>query len=330
MHTKQVPINSGFGPRTTAKEVIEGIDLNGKIAIVTGGYVGLGLETTRRLVEAGATVVVPARSVDKARASLDGIPRIEIEPLDLVDPASIASFARRFVESGRPLHILVNNAGISAVPLIRDSRGYESQFSANHLGHFQLTAQLWPALVKAEGARVVSLSSRGHSFAQVDYEDPNFEHREYDKYIAYGQSKTANALFALGLDMRGATHGVRAFSVHPGRIMSTELNRYLSPEELKWFMRAAGLLDADGNEIKDVNGKNVEQGSATTIWCAVSPQLNHMGGVYCADVDIAPAVPADSKDHAGVRPWAMDPMLADRLWELSEKLTGVSFVGGPI
>ena len=325
MPSKQIPINSGFGPRTTAAEVMRGTDLGGKNAIVTGGYTGLGLETTRVLAQAGATVVVPARSMDKARAALTGIPRVEIAVLDLLDPSSIAGFARGFVGSGRPLHILVNNAGIAATPLTRDARGYESQFSANHLGHFQLTAQLLPALRKAGSARVVAVSSRGHSFAPIDFHDPNFEHRAYNKFVAYGQSKTANALFALGLDVRGEQHGIRAFSVHPGRIMSTGLNRYLSDEELKAVMRASGLLDEQGREIADVNGKNIEQGAATTAWCAASAQLEGMGGVYCADVDIAPAVEADSTDHAGVRPWAADPVLADRLWELSERLTGVRF-----
>ncbi len=216
MKTNQAPIPSGYNAQTTAREVIGDRRLDGLITIVTGGYVGIGLETTRALAEAGATVIVPARSLDKARGALAGIARVEIEALDLSDPGSIDAFAARFAATGRPVHILVNNAGIMATPLAQDARGFESQLATNHLGHFQLTARLWPALRKANGARVVSLSSRGHARSAVDFDDPNFERRPYDKMIAYGQSKTANVLFAVALDARGEAHGVRAFSVHPG------------------------------------------------------------------------------------------------------------------
>jgi len=321
MPSRQAPIQSGFGPRSTAEKTIGEVNLSGKIAIVTGGYSGLGLEAVRVLSMAGATVVVPARTPDKAKAALAGIPRVEHAVIDLLDPVSIAAFARQFTESGRPLHMLINNAGIMATPLTRDARGYESQFSANHLGHFQLTAQLLPALLKAESARVVSVSSRGHIFSGVNFEDPNFEGRQYDKFSAYGQSKTANVLFAVGLDTRGEAHGIRAFAVHPGRIISTNLVRHMSRDELM----ATGVFDAQGNEIQDINGKSIEQGASTIIWCAANEQLNGMGGVYCADADISNAVGADSKDHAGVRPWAIDPSLAERLWVLSEELTGVAF-----
>src|SRR5215831_10801323 len=208
--TPQHPIGSGFGAYTTAAEVIRGIDLSGKIVIVTGGYSGIGLETTRTFVSAGAEVIVPARDLSKAKSALAATPGVTAEMLDLMDPVSIDAFANRFVGSGRALHILVNNAGIMANPSTRDARGYESQFSTNHLGHFQLTARLWPALQRATGARVVSLSSVGHRRAAVDFEDPNFEHREYDRWIAYGQSKTANALFAVALDEIGQPDGVRA------------------------------------------------------------------------------------------------------------------------
>lgn len=214
MTTEQRPLKSGFGANTTAREVLAGRDLTGKTAIVTGGYSGVGLETTRALAEAGATVVVPARTQEKARTALAGIPRVEMETLELIDPASIDAFTSRFLGSGRPLDILINNAGIMAPPLRRGPRGYESQFATNHLGHFQLTARLWPALKRAAKARVVSVSSTGISFGGVDFDDPNFERREYDKWKAYGQSKTANALFAVALDKRGEGHGIRAFSVH--------------------------------------------------------------------------------------------------------------------
>ncbi|HEY5285426.1 MAG TPA: SDR family NAD(P)-dependent oxidoreductase, partial [Polyangia bacterium] len=264
---------------------------------------------------AGATVIVPARTPDKAHAALAGLEGVEVDHLDLLDPSSIDAFASRFLTSGRPIHMLVNNAGIMATPLARDARGFESQFATNHLGHFQLTARLWPALRSALGARVVCLSSRGHGRAAVDFDDTHFQHRLYDKWLAYGQSKTANALFALALDARGAAQGVRAFSVHPGAIM-TELVRSLSKEEL-------GEVIAHAKTLSPL--KNVEQGAATSVWCATSPQLEGMGGVYCEDVDIAEAVPADSPAPRGVRPWAVDPDLAERLWTKSEEWTGVTF-----
>ena len=234
MFTSQHPIGSGFGFATTAEEVIRGIDLSGRTAIVTGGYSGIGLETSRVLAAAGATVIVPARTPDKARANLAGLPRVELAALDLLDPASIDTFARNHLASGRPLHLLIHSAGVMATPLTRDGRGHESQFSTNHLGHFQLALRLLPALVRSEGARVVALSSRGHRFSAVDFEDPSFERQPYDKWKAYGQSKTANALFALGLDRRIAEQGVRAFSVHPGGIL-TDLTRHLTEEDLERY-----------------------------------------------------------------------------------------------
>ena len=322
MLTPQSPIGSGFGAASTAADVIKGIDLTGKTAIVTGGYSGIGTETVRALRSAGATVTVPARDLKKARAALSDMPDVALETLDLLDPASIDGFANRYVARNPSLHILINNAGIMAPPLARDARGYESQFSANHLGHFQLSCRLWPALARAEHARVVALSSFGHRRAGVDFHDPNFERRAYDRWIAYGQSKTANALFALALDSIGKSRGVRAFSVHPGGI-ATDLIRHMSQAEID----ASNILDQHGRPVIDPenNKKTPQQGAATSVWCATSPQLNSMGGVYCADCDIAPALPSDdSTELRGVRPRATDPVAAGRLWQLSEQLTGVS------
>ena len=322
MNTPQSPIASGFNALTTADDVIQDIDLTGKVAIVTGGYSGIGLVTARALALAGAWVIVPARDQAKAREALRPFPSLIQDKLDLADPASVDAFADRFLQTGQSLHILINNAGVMAPPLVRNAHGEESQFAINHLGHFQLTARLWPALRDADGARVVALSSRGHMRGGVDFDDWNFERREYDRWLAYGQSKTANALFALKLDEVGKPHGVRAFSVHPGAVL-TGLLRHMSVAEL----RAAGAIDDDGEPIRPPanNLKTPEQGAATSVWCATSHQLDGMGGVYCENCNIAEPLPADSKEPRGVRPWAMDPALATRLWKLSEDLTGHTF-----
>lgn len=325
--TQQLPIGSGFGASTTTSEVIGGIDLSGKIAIVTGGSSGIGLETTRALHSAGAKVIVPARDLDKAATQLQGIDGVEIEEMDLIDPASIDAFAERFLASNQPLHILVNCAAIGGMPqLKRDSRGYELVFATNHLGHFQLTARLYPALRRANGARVVAVSAWAHSRAPIVFKDIHFEHRDYSPAMAYGQSKTANILFALALDERSKADDIRAFSLHPGTIVNTGLSKY-SPSEV---LRAVGLIDQDGKPIIDPtkNLKTTEQGAATIVWCATSPQLDGMGGVYCQNCDIAPLVPAEIETNQfgsmarGVVPHAVDPQTADRLWKLSEQLLG--------
>ena len=324
MPTLQAPIPSGFGPTTTDHEVLNGIDLTGKVVIVTGGYAGIGLETTRVLADAGATVIVPARTPEKARQALQGIPRVEQYPLDLLDPASIDAFAQEFLATNRPLPLLINNAGIMATPLTRDARGYESQFAANHLGHFQLTARLWPALQHAQGARVISLSSRGHQRADVDFDDPNFEHCPYEKWQAYGQSKTANILFAVELDRRGEPDGIRAFAVHPGGIV-TDLLRHMTDDELQGYglsrTDSHGSLPAGKSVDEGGFFKTLEQGAATSVWAAVSPQLNGMGGVYCEDVDIAAIRPPDTTGEHSVSPYAIDQEGAKRLWVMSENLT---------
>jgi len=316
--TEQKPINSGYGMRTEAHEALGGRRLDGKVAIVTGGYSGLGLETTRALAEAGAIVIVPARTPDKAQKALVGIKNVEQAAIDLADPASIDAFTSGFLSRTKKLDILINNAAIMASPLMRDARGYEAQFATNHLGHFQLTARLWPALKAAEGARVVSLSSIGHRIDMVNFDDPSFERGEYNKWVAYGRAKSANALFAIGLDKRGAAYGVRAFAVHPGGIM-TDLQRFMPDEE----KRAMGWIDEHGNI--NERFKTPSQGAATSVWCATHAKLDGKGGVYCEDCDIAVAVAPDDKGFSGVRPWAIDPVQADKLWTLSERMTGVTF-----
>jgi NAD(P)-dependent dehydrogenase (short-subunit alcohol dehydrogenase family) len=328
--TLQKPIGSGFTAASTAAEVIKGINLSGKAIIVTGGYAGIGLETVRTFVNAGAKVIVPARDVAKAAKNLEGIQNVTIEAMDLMDPASIDVFAEKFLRTGSPLHILVNNAGIMWVPLQRDARGYESQLATNHLGHYQLTARLWPALKKAGNARVISVSSYGHQMAPFDFKDPNFEHRDYVTLAGYGQSKTANNLFAVELDRRGKNAGVRAFSVHPGSVNGTDLGR-VAPMDL---FKQMGTHDADGNLFPEVARKlkTIPQGAATTVWCATSPQLDNLGGLYCENVEVA-ELDLGNIEHRydepltlrGVQPYSVDPEDAKRLWTLSEGLTGVQF-----
>ncbi|NML21222.1 SDR family NAD(P)-dependent oxidoreductase [Pseudoflavitalea sp. G-6-1-2] len=318
----QNPINTGFNAHSTATEVIGQINLTGKTAIVTGGNTGIGLETTKVLAAAGATVIVPARNITKALTNLHGIPNVQIEEMDLMDNASIDAFASKFLASEKPLHLLINNAGIMWVPLRRNSEGVESQLATNYLAQFRLTARLWPALKKANGARVVNVSSQGHQFAPFNFEDPNFYHREYETLQGYGQSKTASNLFSLELDNRAKAHQVRAYSLHPGSIKGTELGRE-APLEL---FQQLGFVDAEGKMLPEVEAslKTIEQGAATTVWCATSPMLSNIGGVYCEDADIA-RISADLSSTSGVKLYSLDEANARQLWQWTEETTGITF-----
>ncbi|MFF7945826.1 SDR family NAD(P)-dependent oxidoreductase [Streptomyces griseorubiginosus] len=316
MSTAQHKIGSGFGAHSTADDVLAGIDLSGKLAIVTGGYSGLGLETTKALVKAGARVVVPARRPDTAKEALAGLDGVEQDVLDLGDLDSVRAFAERFLASGRTVDLVIDNAGIMACPETRVGPGWEAQFATNHLGHFALVNRLWPA-IEPGGARVVSVSSRAHHFSGMRWDDVHWR-TGYDKWQAYGQAKTANVLFAVHLDRLGAERGVRAFSLHPGGIL-TPLQRHLPKAE----MVERGWIDEQGNALNPSGFKSPEQGAATQVWAATSPQLDGMGGVYLEDCDIAePAV--DGDQSGGVRAWATDPEQAARLWTLSAELTGVN------
>ena len=319
----QNPIDFRFGPETTVSDVIAEADLTGKIAIITGGYTGIGLETTKTLANAGATVIVPARSLEKAKENLKGQKNVEIEEMDLMDKDSIDGFVKRFVSSGRPLHLLINNAGIMFVPLRRDKRGFESQFATNYLANFQLTQGLWEALKKANGARVLNISSQGHQFGAFDFEDPNFENREYETLAAYGQSKTAVNLFTLELDNKAKAHGVRAYSIHPGNIWGTELLREAPMATLQQF----GFYDENEEPVEEVVSslKTIPQGAATTVWAATSPTLNEIGGVYLEDVDVAELANSEEGLTSGVKPYSLDESNAKRLWELSEELINTPF-----
>ncbi|MFH9332150.1 SDR family NAD(P)-dependent oxidoreductase [Streptomyces althioticus] len=320
MSTGQHKIGSGFGAASTADEVLAGIDLTGKLAIVTGGYSGIGLETTRALTRAGAHVVVPARRRSTADEALTGQSGVEVDELDLADQDSVRGFAERFLAGGRTIDIMIDSAGIMACPETRVGPGWEAQFATNHLGHFALVNRLWPA-IEPGGARVVSVSSRAHHYSGIRWDDVQWR-QGYDKWQAYGQAKTANALFAVHLDRLAADRGVRAFSLHPGGIF-TPLQRHLPREE----MIANGWIDEQGNEIPQSGFKTPEQGAATQVWAATSPQLAGLGGLYLEDCDVAGPAPADG-ERVGVKDWAADPEQAARLWALSAELTGVDAFAG--
>ncbi|MFD4631634.1 SDR family NAD(P)-dependent oxidoreductase [Streptomyces sp. NPDC058284] len=315
MITEQQRLGSGFGARSTADDVLAGRDLAGTTALVTGGYSGLGLTTTRALVRAGAHVIVPARRPEAAEEALRGLPHTEVQALDLADLDSVRVFCERFLESGRSLGILINGAGVMACPETRVGQGWEAHFAVNHLGHFALTHRLRPAFAPS-GVRVVAVASSGHFLSDIRWTDPHFR-TGYDRWLAYAQSKTANALFALHLDRLGNDHGVNAFAVHPGSIL-TPLQRHIPRAE--WF--AQGWVTQDGTPAKGF--KTPEQGAATAVWAATSPLLNGHGGAYCQDCDIAEPATTDDMLIGGVKPWAVDPDAASRLWDLSCELTGVS------
>lgn len=314
----QKSIGSGFNAKSSAADVMKGVDLSGKTAVVTGGYSGLGLETTRALVAAGAEVIIPVRDKEKADKNLtaEGL-SVETREMDLGDLASVQNFAAGVAGAHDKIHLLINNAGIMACPETRIGPGWEAQFATNHIGHFVLTNELAPYLKNAGGARVVCLSSVAHRRSAIRWDDIHFTKSPYEKWEAYGQSKTANALFALELNRRLAGEGVKAFSVHPGGIM-TPLQRHLPKEE----MVALGWMTEDGEIPEAVKAffKTPEQGCATTLWCAVSDKLNDRGGEYCEDCDIAQLVDENSPRYFHVEPWAADEEAAERLWAETKKM----------
>lgn len=323
MTHQQRPLGTGFTAASTADEVLRGIDLTGKNVIVTGGHGRLGLETTRALAQAGASVTVAARNLESAERAIAGISRARVSLLDLADPRSIDDFAARWLASNRPLHILVNSATPTPSPeLTLDARGYEIQLATSHLGHFQLTLALLPALRAAHGARVVNLSSGAQRFGALRWDDLHFAKGGYNAHVAYAQAKLANVLFTVELDRRFAKEGIRAFAVHPGVIVDPQIVGTPRFESL----RAQGLLDDAGTPIIDPERgkKTVQQGASTIVLAAASPLLAGLGGVYLKDNDVsriddekrpltADSIPSEVASHS------IDPEAARRLWELSEE-----------
>jgi len=312
----QKPVNSGFNAQSEPSEILEGVDLSGKVAMVTGGYSGIGLETSRALKEAGARVIVPARRTEVAKSELNGVIGGEdIFELDLANPASVYKFVEGFVESNIPLDILINNAAVMACPQMPTKEGWDLQFAVNHIGHFILTKGLLPSMVKSSEARLVTLSSTGHKLSGIQWEDVHFEN-SYDKWKAYGQSKTAASLLAVEVGNRMRDEGIKTYSVHPGGIF-TPLQRHLEKEE----MIALGWLGEDGelSEMAAANFKSPTQGAGTSLWAATSPMLNDVSGVYCENCDVA----ARQEDgpmarYIGVADWAVDTDEASKLWDLTE------------
>lgn len=311
-------VNREFGADSTTHDVLQGISLAGKRAVVTGASSGLGRETARALAQAGAEVILAGRDAARTEAAAQwvreqsGNPAVHAMTVDLANMASIRQFADELLQKFRKIQLLVNNAGVMACPLARTADGFEMQFGTNHLGHFLLTGLLLPALKAGYPSRIVCLSSGGHKYSPVDFDDLNWEKRAYDKWLAYGQSKTANALHALALDRRFRDQGVRAFAVHPG-VIFTDLSRHLTPDDFKAF--------ESGEKRGQLKIKSVEAGAATSVWAATAPELKGKGGLYLEDCHIAEPVQPGVQEH-GYYAYALDPAASDRLWRISERLTG--------
>ncbi len=310
-----------FGADSTTSDVLAGIDLTGKVAIVTGGSGGLGEETARALAEKGARVILTARDRAKGEAAVKGIrsstgnANVDMEELELASLESVRGFARRVLAKHQRLHILINNAGVMACPHGKTADGYELQFGTNHVGHFLLTCLLAPALRAGAPSRVVSVSSRGHHASPVVFEDIHFERRAYDKWLAYGQSKTANVLFAVELDRRLGGAGVRAYALHPG-VIATELARHMVPEDIEVLRKRMPS--------GELRFKSIPAGAATSVYAATAPELEGKGGLYLEDCHIA-AINDVENARDGVRSYALDPQQARQLWTVSEELVGQRF-----
>src|SRR5882672_2451290 len=315
--TEPIPPSRGTHMGLTVDEVLSGVDLTGKVFVITGATSGLGLVTARGLASTGATVVLAGRDPQRLLSAAEDITSetptaaVETVEMELDNLASVRSAAAELDARFPRIDVLINNAGVMFTPFERTKDGFELQLGVNHLGHFELTRGVMPLLLNAGSARVVNLSSDGHRIFDIDLEDPNWERRPYDKFKAYGSAKTANVLFTVALDARYRDIGVRSFAVHPGTV-ATALSRYMSKGDMKAMM---GLGSADRDPAAApprLEVIPVEQGAATSVWAAVSDELAGLGGLYLADCAIS----------ANVAPYAVDPQRAEQLWTISERLCG--------
>jgi len=323
---------TSFGATSTTEDVLSGVNLAGKRILVTGVSAGLGVETARSLVAHGAQVVGAARDLAKAEAATAQVRNdaaahggsFELIALDLASLKSVRASADALLAKGEPFDVVIANAGVMATPLGHTTDGFETQFGTNHLGHFVFVNRIAP-LIRA-GGRLINLSSSGHRFSNVDLKDPNFEHRPYDPFVAYGQSKTANILFAVAFDQRHRGRGVRAAAVHPGGI-ATELGRHLDPSVLEGMVAQINKeLAAEGHP--PFQWKTIPQGAATSVWAGVVAPADEIGARYCENCHVGSVVPDDvaiTVISEGVRAYALDPHNAEALWKKSEELVGESF-----
>jgi NAD(P)-dependent dehydrogenase (short-subunit alcohol dehydrogenase family) len=317
---------SHFDGKTTTDEVLSGVDLSGKTAFVTGGASGIGQEAARAMAAKGAQVIIAARDPDKGKAAVTQIREgsdsdtVQFIACDLASLESIRHCAREARERYAAIDLQINNAGVMACPLSRTAEGFEMQFGTNHLGHFLLTNLLMPLIESGQNQRIVNLSSRGHHRDQVHFDDPNYSTRDYEKWAAYGQSKTANVLFTVALEARLAGKGIHAYAVHPG-VIATNLGRHMTAEDMAMMTK---LIEAQSPDTKAGGGlKSIPQGAATTCFAATAPQLEGKGGVYCEDCHVAEI--NDNNPSGDVKTYAVDPDKAEKLWALSERLVGQEF-----
>ncbi|WP_242123882.1 SDR family NAD(P)-dependent oxidoreductase [Sphingobium sp. Sx8-8] len=315
-----------FGEKSTTDEVLAGVDLAGRSVLITGVSAGLGVETARALAAHGASVVGTARDLEKAgqatqavrEAASAGGGSLELIELDLASLASVRKAADALVGQGRAFDIVIANAGVMAPPLGKTVDGFETQFGTNHLGHFLFVNRI-AGLIRP-GGRLVVLASAGHRFSDVNLEDPGFERTEYDRFPAYGRSKTANVLFAVEFDRRHRDRGIRAAAVHPGGIR-TELGRHMDGDVMARFMELAKSIAAPGESLSTL--KSIPEGAATTTWAAVVADADEIGGRYCEDCHVAEV--KDGPGRSGVRSYALDPERAKALWARSEEMVGERF-----
>ncbi|MDZ4275268.1 MAG: SDR family NAD(P)-dependent oxidoreductase [Erythrobacter sp.] len=313
---------STFSKDSTTDEVLAGKDMAGQTVFITGANSGLGQETARAMAACGAHIIMAGRDQAKLDEAATAIraqhPDASIDTIicDLGNLSSIRACGDEARKRFTAIDLLINNAGVMACPLMHTADGFEMQFGTNHLGHFALTAELLPLIEAGNAKRIVNLSSRGHHFAPVDLDDPNFTERPYDPWQSYGHSKTANILFTVGLEARFAANGIHAYAVHPGGIR-TNLGRHMTEE------MTAALIERVTKSDSGFAWKTIPQGAATSCWAATAPELEGTGGVYCEDCHVA-AVDNQSSE-GGVRSYALDPAAAERLWTLSEQLTGAQY-----